>query len=88
MLTKTMLLIAEQPRYRWARTLVNQVRRRMEMMRVYKSCHAREEHYLQTSSYAGALQGEPVGCFAYFAREKIVTAQVPFQSDVGVRGFE
>ena len=83
-----MVLIAERPRYRWAQTLVNQMRRRMEMMRVYRGCHAWEERYLQTSSYAGALQGEPLGCFANFARQKIVTAQLPFQCDLGVRGFE
>src|ERR1700730_13031257 len=80
--------IAERPRYRWALTLVNQVRRKTEMMRVYRSCCGRKEHYLQASSYAGALQCEPFRRLADYAGQKLVTSHLPIQGDIGARDFE
>ena len=64
MLTRTVVLIAELPLFRWVVTLVSQVRRVTEVVRGWRSCRAWEEHYLQASSYACALQYEPVGRFA------------------------
>ena len=88
MQTEEEALIAERPRYRWALTLVNQVRRMTGLMRFYRNHRAKEEHHLQASSYAGALQYEPVGRFADFARQKIVTSELPFQGDLDARDFE
>lgn len=81
---KKVVLIAERPRCRWARTLENQVRRMMEMLRVCGRCRAWQEHHLQASSYARALQCEPIGRLAHFAGHEIVTRQLPLQGDISV----
>ena len=52
---------------------------------VYARCHAESYSGLEASSYAGALQGEPVRCFAHFARHQIVTRQLPLESHFRVR---
>lgn len=88
MVTMTVVQIAELPRFRWVVTLVSQVRRVTEVVRVWRSCRAWEEHYLQASSYACALQYEPVGCFAHFAGQQVMAGLLPLERDVGVRGFE
>jgi hypothetical protein len=62
-------LTAERKRYRLAGTLGSYVR---QIMRVYVRCSAQGYSSLEASSYAGALQGEPVRCFAHFAWHQIV----------------
>jgi hypothetical protein len=62
-------LTEERKRYRLAGTLGSYVR---QIMRVYAQCNAQAYSSLEASSYAGALQGEPVRCFARFARHQIV----------------
>ena len=51
---------------------------------VYARCHAEWHSRLEASLYAGALQGEPVRCFAHFARHQIVAGQLPLESHFGV----
>ena len=43
-------------------------------------CHAGWSSCLETSSYARALQGEPLRCFAHFAGRQIVASQLPLES--------
>ena len=43
---------------------------------------------LQTSSYTGTLQGEPLCCVTHFARDQTVTGELPLERDVGLGGFE
>lgn len=64
-------LTAMTMRYRLARTLESYLRQVMD------------ESRLETSSYPRALQGEPVRCFAYFARDQIVAGQLPLEGHFG-----
>ena len=43
------------------------------------------DFYLQTSSYACALQGEPIRGLTHFAGHQIVTGELPFDGDIRVR---
>ncbi len=72
---------AEWKRYRLARTLESYVRQLM----MYVRCSTESYSSLEASSYAGALQGEPVRCFAHFARHQIVARRLPLESDFRVR---
>jgi hypothetical protein len=40
---------------------------------------------LQASSYASALQGEPLGGFTHLAGHETVAGELPFERDIGVR---
>ena len=75
---------AERKRYRLARTLESYVRQLM----MYVRCNTESYSSLEASSYTGALQGEPVRCFAHFARHQIVASRLPLESHFRVRGFE
>ena len=66
-------LTAERERYRLARTLESYVRQLMMYVRYNTESYSS----LEASSYAGALQGEPVRCFAHFERQQIVTRHLP-----------
>ena len=73
---------AERQRCRLARTLGSYVR---QIMRVYAQCNAQAYSSLEASSYAGALQGEPVRRFAHFARHQIVTRRLQLESHFRAR---
>ena len=74
-------LTAERKRYRLARTLESYVRQLMMCVR----CDTESYSSLEASSYSGALQGEPVRCFAHFARHQIVARRLPLESHFRVR---
>ena len=74
-------LTAERKRYRLARTLESYVRQLV----MYVCCDTESYSSLEASSYAGALQGEPVRCFAHFARHQIVPGQLPLESHFCMR---
>ena len=69
-------LTAERKQYRLARTFGSYVRQLMMYVRRDTESYSS----LETSSYPGALQGEPVRCFAHFARHQIVARLLPFES--------
>jgi len=73
-------LAVERKRYRLARTLESYVQQSL-----YVRCNAEWHFSLEASSYAGALQGEPVRCFAHFAWHQIMTCELPLESDFCVR---
>jgi hypothetical protein len=52
---------------------------------MYVRCDTESYSSLEASSYAGALQGEPVRCFAHFARHQIVPSQLPLESHFCMR---
>lgn len=74
-------LTAERKRYRLARTLESYVRQLM----MYVRCDTESYSSLEASSYSSALQGEPVRCFAHFARQQIVGRRLPLESHFRVR---
>ena len=67
---------AGQKRYRLARTFESYVRQLMMYMR----CDTESYSSLETSSYPGTLQGEPIRCFAHFAWHQIVAGRLPLES--------
>ena len=44
--------------------------------------------HVETISYSGALQGEPLRGFAHFAWHEAVSRKLPLQRDISVRCFE
>lgn len=79
------LLTAKQSRYLMAGTL--------GLCAAGDESHARQccgevDSHLETSSYSGAMQGEPIRGFTHIVRRQTVTSELPFESDFGVRGFQ
>ena len=72
---------AERKRYRLARTLESYVRQLMMYVRYNTESYSS----LEASSYAGALQGEPIRCFAHFAWHQIVGGGLPLESHFRMR---
>src|SRR5882762_1202837 len=46
------------------------------------------EFSFEASSYACALQGEPIGCLTHFTGHQIVAGELPFERHFGVCRFE
>ena len=67
-------LTAERKRYRLAGTLEAMCARKWGICAVSRRIVFSSE----TSSYARALQGEPVPGFTHFARHQTVASQLPF----------
>jgi hypothetical protein len=78
-------LTAERKRCRLNRTLESYVG---QIMKCVLCIVPNGMLVLEASSYARALQGEPVRCFAHFARHKIMTRALPFENYIRVRGLE
>ena len=76
---------AERQRYRLARTLESYLR---QMMGCFTRYQAEWYSRLEASSYARALQGEPLRRFAHFTWHQIVAGQLPFESHFRARRLE